>query len=419
MRELIRKIIREQWDWNNLNDAVPVPDGEVKRYIIHSTDTDPRVVYNEGINPKCAADSREWGKLKYPCVVFAMNGYHTIWAQPSTKGAVVIDTTQLPNHKWWYDPGLYNENNREGKIAIITNERIPAEAIKGILCTTDLGAIFRKNNMTDDEAQQFLDEVMIENVEEWSNDCMAKMDYWREQVNKKRMDKQTEDITENTELIRKILKEDLEYTHVTNASPESDEYEMSEGWEGIPKKEEISPQVEEFLFEYWSKNGTELTPCRYIGINCLEHEEEIDKLKIKFYGGYDKALELAKKEIGIGKKRHISSGGYEMDVTPLGVGVISSKKGNPDENPYDTELGMKVRITNGSVQFLDRDDDYRWDFDELFNIDHGIDVDDLYEITTEIGMTAKEHFLNIIDKYGLFMTGMDHNYKNAWRLYAQ
>ncbi len=62
MRELIRKIIREQWDWNNLNDAVPVPDGEVKRYIIHSTDTDPRVVYNEGINPKCAADSKEWGK---------------------------------------------------------------------------------------------------------------------------------------------------------------------------------------------------------------------------------------------------------------------------------------------------------------------------------------------------------------------
>ena len=139
-----------------------------------------------------------------------MNGYHTIWAQPSTKGAVVIDTTQLPNHKWWYDPGLYNENNKEGKIAIITNERIPAEAIKGILCIKDLGTIFRKNNMTDDEAQKFLDKVMIENVEDWSNDCIAKMDYWREQVNKKRMDKQTEDITENTELIRKILKEDLD-----------------------------------------------------------------------------------------------------------------------------------------------------------------------------------------------------------------
>ena len=32
-------------------------------------------------------------------------------------------------------------------------------------------------------------------------------------------------------------------------------------------------------------------------------------------------------------------------------------------------------------------------------------------------MTAKEPFLDIADKYGLFMTGMDHNYKNAWRLY--
>jgi hypothetical protein len=90
------------------------------------------------------------------------------------------------------------------------------------------------------------------------------------------------------ELIRKILREDLEYSHVTDASPKSDEYEMSEGWQGAPKKKELSPQVEEFLFDYWSKNGTELTPCRYIGINCLEYEEEIDKLKIKFYGGYEK-----------------------------------------------------------------------------------------------------------------------------------
>ena len=219
------------------------------------------------------------------------------------------------------------------------------------------------------------------------------------------------------ELIRKILKEDLEYSHVTDASPESDEYEMSEGWEGVPKKKELSPQVEEFLFDYWGKNGTELTPCRYIGLNCLEHEQEIDKLKIKFHGGYDKALELAKKEIGIGKKRHISSGGYEMDVTPLAFGVISRKTHTPDENQYDVELGMKVRITNGSVQFLDRDDDTRWDFDELFMIDHGISSDDLYEVTTEIGMTVKEPFLDIADKYGLFMTGMDHNYKNAWRLY--
>ena len=52
-------------------------------------------------------------------------------------------------------------------------------------------------------------------------------------------------------------------------------------------KKELSPQVKEFLFDYWGKNGTELTPCRYIGINCLEYEKEIDKLKLKFHGGYD------------------------------------------------------------------------------------------------------------------------------------
>ena len=101
MRELIRKILRERWDWDNLDEAVPVPEGELKKYIIHSTNVDPRVIYNEGINPVCASDSKEWSKLKYPCVVFAMNGYHTIWSQPLTKGAVVIDTKHLPNHKWW------------------------------------------------------------------------------------------------------------------------------------------------------------------------------------------------------------------------------------------------------------------------------------------------------------------------------
>jgi len=103
-----------------------------------------------------------------------------------------------------------------------------------------------------------------------------------------------------------------------------------------------------------------------------------------------------------------------MDVTPLSIEVINKTTDNPDENPYGVELGMKVRVSNGSVQILNGDDNYRWDFDELFNVDHGIGVDDLYEITTEIGMTAKEDFLNIIDKYGLYMTGMDHNYKNAW-----
>ena len=175
MRELIRKILREQFGWSSLDDAVPVPDGQVKKYILHSTTVDPRVIYNEGIKPMGVEDSKEW-KGNYPPVIFAMNGYCTIWAQGLTKGAVVIDTTLIPNHKWWYDPYFYNENQDcYGKIAIITNERIPANAIKGILCDRDLGYLLRNSKMSDNEAQQYLDKVMRENAEEWSNDCKDKM----------------------------------------------------------------------------------------------------------------------------------------------------------------------------------------------------------------------------------------------------
>ena len=183
MRETIRRVLREkllkeQFGWSSLDEAVPVPEGQVKKYILHSTTVDPRVLYNEGIKPMGVEDSKEW-KGNYPPVIFAMNGICTIWAQGLTKGAVVIDTTLIPNHKWWYDPYFYNEKNDcEGKIAIITNERIPAEAIKGILCNRDLGNLRfgGRRNMNDNETQQYLDEVMRENAEEWSNDCEAKMD---------------------------------------------------------------------------------------------------------------------------------------------------------------------------------------------------------------------------------------------------
>ena len=217
------------------------------------------------------------------------------------------------------------------------------------------------------------------------------------------------------ELIRKILREDLEYSHVTDASADSDEYEMSEGWEGVPKKNELSPQVKEFLFDYWSKNGTELTPCRYIGIDCLTYEEEIDKLKIEYYGGFYKSYELAKKGIDIGKKVHISDGGYEFDLTPLSVGIIKQDTDNPDENPYDVEIGVNVRISDGSVQLLNNDSNYRWDFFDLFHRDNDIDEDTLFEIVTEISGAAKEHFYPIFDKYGLFLGGLSHNYRDAWR----
>lgn len=204
MKDLIKKILRERWDWDSLDEAVPVPNGELKRYIIHSTNVDPRIIYNEGINPVCASDSKEWKNYKYPCVVFAMNGYNEIWAQGQTKGAVVIDTSLLPNYNWWYDPAFYNEKGWNGKISIITNKKIPADAIIGILCNRDLGGMRYKFNIntTDEEAQQYLDEVMIENAEDWSNDCEAKMDYL--------YNKEMGNITEMKDLIKKILREEIQ-----------------------------------------------------------------------------------------------------------------------------------------------------------------------------------------------------------------
>jgi len=217
-------------------------------------------------------------------------------------------------------------------------------------------------------------------------------------------------------LIRKILREDLEYSHVTDASPESNEYEMSEEhFVGYKKPDKLKPEVEEFLFKYWSKNGTELTPFRYLNIDPFNHEKEIDILKVKFHGGFYKAYELAKKEIGIGKKVHISDGGYEFDMTPLAVGIIKKNTNTPDEDPYEMEIGVNVKITNGSVMFLDGDNDYRWDFFDLFHRDNdGIDEDTLYEVTTEISGAAKEYFYPIFEKYGLNFDGLNHNYRESW-----
>lgn len=218
------------------------------------------------------------------------------------------------------------------------------------------------------------------------------------------------------ELIRKILREDLEYSYVTDASPERNEYEMSEhNFVGYKKPDDLDPKVKDFLFQYWSQNGTEKTPCRYIGVDCLEYEVEIDKLKIEYYGGFYKSYELAKKEVDIGKKVHISDGGYEFDLTPLSVGIIKQDTDNPDENPYDVEIGVNVRISDGSVQLLNDDSNYRLDFFDLFHRDNDIDEDTLFEIVTEISGAAKEHFYPTFDKYGLFLGGLSHNYKDVWR----
>jgi hypothetical protein len=117
-----------------------------------------------------------------------MNGYHEIWSQRDTEGVVVIDTTLLKN-KWWYDPALYNEKQHDyTKIAIVTDEKIPADAIIGVLCVRDLFDMkneFRRTK-SDESTQKYLDAVMKENSEKWSYDCDAKFEYELEYEREKR-----------------------------------------------------------------------------------------------------------------------------------------------------------------------------------------------------------------------------------------
>jgi hypothetical protein len=112
-----------------------------------------------------------------------MNTYFEFWGS-MIKGTVVIDTTRIPNHRWWFDPKFHNsrnENTPQGRMAIVTDERIPAEAIIGILCPRDLQDMtqFFKENPSDELTQQYLDEVMEKNSTDWSNDCDAKLEDYK------------------------------------------------------------------------------------------------------------------------------------------------------------------------------------------------------------------------------------------------
>lgn len=176
----------------------------------------------------------------------------------------------------------------------------------------------------------------------------------------------------------------------------------------------IDENVKKFLFSYWEKNGTEFTPLRYLGFSDRDYsvDIEIEKLKVEFYGGYFNALESAKKELGMDQKIHISDGGYEFDIKVRGVGFFKANITRHES----AALGAQVRITDGSVQFLDGDDDnYRWDFNELFYGGNEIDEDTLYEVTMEISGAIKEYLNDIFDKYGLTVEVLHHNYRDAWR----
>jgi hypothetical protein len=170
-------------EWTSMDELTPVPKDEIKKYILHSTGVDPRILFNEGMDLKCSQDSELWSRYEYPCTIHAMNTYQDFWGFV-IKGAVVIDTTRIPNHKWWFDPKFHNsrnENTPEGRMAIVTDERIPAEAIIGILCMRDLQDMMRffKENPSDELTQQYLDEVMEKNSTDWSNDCQAKTEDFR------------------------------------------------------------------------------------------------------------------------------------------------------------------------------------------------------------------------------------------------
>ena len=170
-------------EWTSMDELTPVPKDEIKKYILHSTGVDPRILYDEGIDPKCSRDSELWNKYEYPCTIHAMNSYFEFWGS-MIKGTVVIDTTRIPNHRWWFDPKFHNsrnENTPQGRMAIVTDERIPAEAIKGILCPRDLQDMrqFFKENPSDELTEQYLDEVMEKNSTDWSNDCDAKLEDYK------------------------------------------------------------------------------------------------------------------------------------------------------------------------------------------------------------------------------------------------
>jgi len=175
----------------------------------------------------------------------------------------------------------------------------------------------------------------------------------------------------------------------------------------------IDENIKKFLFSYWEKNGTELTPLRYLGFSDRDYsvDVEIDKLKVEFYGGYFNALESAKKELGMDQKIHISDGEYEFDITVKSIGFFKANITRHES----AALGAHVRITDGSVEFLNGDPVYRWDFDELFHGGNEIDEDTLYEVTMEISGAIREYLNDIFDKYGLTVETLYHNYRDAWR----
>jgi hypothetical protein len=198
------------------------------------------------------------------------------------------------------------------------------------------------------------------------------------------------------ELIRKILREDLENSYVSDASPERDKYEMSE-------QEEIDDSIDEnlkkVLFNYWDENGTDggYNMYKYFGLTPGPYgdEELINKLKNEYYGGVDKAFELALNDITFYQPMRIVDGGYDFIFTP----IITK----PREVVGNTQYGTYGVITKGHVYLSDIDVTH--DFKDIFGSSNRFNPDIKDEISFEVRGAINEKFADIFDKYGLL-----HNY---------
>jgi hypothetical protein len=142
---------------------------DLKKYVIHSTMVDPKVILEEGVKPFSSKESKTYKNnplYNYPSLIYATNSYKSIWFTKYTKGSVIIDTSMISN-LWWYDPHFYNEKISNGKYFILTNEKIPSSGIVGILHRDDLiniweiGKVFTRKGFSDNEYLDIIFSHMI------------------------------------------------------------------------------------------------------------------------------------------------------------------------------------------------------------------------------------------------------------------
>lgn len=157
--------------YNDWCSGPKVEDKELKKYIIHSTIVEPKILLEFGIQPKSSKESKLYKNnpfYEYPNLIYSTNSYKTLWFTKLTKGVVIIDTSKISNI-WWYDPIFYNEKLSNGKYFILTNEKIPSSGIVGSIYRDDLidiweiGKVLTKKGFSDDEYLNIIFSRMFNN----------------------------------------------------------------------------------------------------------------------------------------------------------------------------------------------------------------------------------------------------------------